>query len=572
MLNGQAFRKESSETDALLYAMGWDHDDLVHKQIMIESTYGDSHPGSSHLDTLVQSASNGVFEGGGAPGKYFATDICDGVCAGGFGMSYSLLSRDIIAFMVEIHARTRPMDGMVLISSCDKAIPAHLLACARLDIPSIIVPGGVMRTGADNLSCDQLWEYDRQCMKGELSCSKVQQMKSVASPSAGACQGMGTASTMQVICEALGLSLPGSALVPATGSEIRRIAKASGKVAVDLANKKLKVSDIVSDGSIRNAISVHSAIGGSANAVLHLSAFAKELGLKISLEMFDDIHRSVPVLSNVMPAGRYSAEQFWYAGGVVQIMTQIKEHLDLDAQTVLGMRLGDILDAFGDSDELRVRKFYLNNYGIKSEDVIKSSADPFFADGGLAVLKGNLCPDGALIKHSAVDRAMHRHLGPARVFDDEIGAISAIVKDEIEVGSFIVIRYKGPKATGMPEMFMVSDALVKKPELASTTALITDGRYSGYTKGPSIGYVSPEAYIGGPIGLLRDKDLILLDIPNRKLDIVGIDGVEMTPDEVENELTVRKEKFTPSDISIPQGVLSVYRKLIGNVLEGDRII
>ena len=330
-MNGQEMRKTSAETDSLYYAIGWEMEDLNKPQIMIASTYGDSHPGSSHLNVLVEQAEHGVYEAGGAPAKYYVTDICDGVCQGSVGMRYSLLSRDIIAIMIEIQSITKPLDAAVFISSCDKSVPAHLLASARIEAPSVIVPGGAMIQGAASLSCDQMWEYERQMNAGKISSCDYRNYQKVACPSEGACQGMGTASTMQVIAEALGLTLPNAALLPVSNSEIRRKAKEAGKWAVNLAKRNIKMKDIVSKESILNAIVVHSALCGSANAILHLTAFAQEMGYDLPLETFDEIHKKIPVLTDVQPVGKYPTEWFWYAGGTLQVMSYLKPFLNLDA-------------------------------------------------------------------------------------------------------------------------------------------------------------------------------------------------------------------------------------------------
>ena len=570
-LNSARIRKISAECDALHYAMGWETKDMDKPQIMISSTYGDSHPGSNHLQRLVEQAEHGVFAGGGAPGKYYITDICDGVCQGSEGMRYSLLSRDVIASMMEIHALARPVDGVLCTSSCDKSLPAQLLGIARISLPAVIVPGGSMAAGAGFSSCDYMWEAQIKLNNGEMSREEYDALAQVSCPSSGACQAVGTASTMQIMAEALGLTLPGAALIPVSNSALPQMAKASGECIVRLVKDGVGLKDIVTRASVCNAIAVHAAVCGSANAVMHLTAFARELGYDISLEDFDRIQRQVPVIVNAAPNGRYPTEWLWYAGGAAGVMCRIREHLDLDVLTVTGKKLGQVLDEFEASQSYKARQGYLTNMGLTAEDIIRPLSDPVFPEGGLAVLRGNLCPGGALIKHAAVVEQMRVHQGPAYIFDDEDMAIAAVLGGAIPPGGFIIIRYQGPAAKGMPEMFRISDAINKRPALASTTAVLTDGRYSGFTLGPAIGYASPEAYNGGPLALVKQGDLIRLDIPARRLDLVGEGGQELSAEAADALLEARKAAWTRPDIPVRKGILNVYRKLIANPLDGDRL-
>ena len=572
MLRSQQQRSAGAEIDPLYYAMGWTWEDLGKRKVIIESTYGDSHPGSSHLNSLVEQAFYGALESGSMPARYYTTDICDGVCQGTAGMSYSLLSREYIAAMVEIHCATQPVDGLVLISSCDKAIPAHLLGAARCGLPAIFVPGGSMLAGADMMACDQMWELERRVGEGRLDAAEYRLMQTAACPSAGACQGMGTASTMQVIVEALGLTLPGFSLVPTGYSELARCARAAGRKIGHLIDNGLSIDRIVTEKSLHNAIVVHSAVCGSTNAVLHLSAFAQELGLEIDLELFDGIHREIPVLVDVQPVGKYPTEWFWAAGGVMRVLDLLRDHIYLDALTVTGRTMGENLEEWRASAQHDIHSRYLANCGISPEQVIRPPDAPFSPEGGLAILRGNLCPEGAIVKHAAVVPEMQRHVGAACVYDDEDEAIRDLLEGKIQPGSVTVIRYQGAKAAGMPEMFRISDALARKPELVRTTAIVTDGRYSGFTNGPAIGYVAPEAYAGGPLAVVQDHDLIEIDIPNRSLRIVGVGGERQSPDEVHSILQERMREWKQPEIPVKNGALSVFRKLIGNPLRGDRLL
>ena len=572
MLDSQKMRKISAETDSLYYGMGWNEYDLIKPQILIESVFGDSHPGSSHLGILVEQAYYGVLEKGGMPGKYFTTDICDGVCQGSSGMSYSLLSRDFIAALIEIHIKTRPVDGLALISSCDKSLPAHLIAAAMSGLPSIIIPGGSMIAGGNFSGCDQMWEFEREKDSGKISEDEYLHKQLVACPSEGACQGMGTASTMQILAEALGLTLPHASLIPVSNSQLKRMARKSSHALINLVSKGIKINDIVTKESIENAIMIHSAIGGSANAIIHLSGMARELNIDISVDTFDRIHREIPVLLDVQPVGRYPTEYFWYAGGVPALMYHLKDHLNLKALTVNNNTVGEnLLDWERNKYYLKSCNSYLNNFNLKQKDIIKNQKNPIFKEGGLAILKGNISPGGAIVKHSAIKDELKSFQYNAKVYDNENDAIEDVSKGIIQKGDVIVIKYQGPQAKGMPEMFRISDFIAKKKELEGRVAIITDGRFSGYTKGPAIGYVTPEAYQGSPFAVIEDKDIIKVDIPNRKLDIVGINGKPESEKKINNIILSRIGKWIKPDIGINMGTLSIYRKLIKDPINGSSL-
>lgn len=525
-LRSQKLRKIAPELDPLRLGTGWGKEDLSKIQIMIESTFGDSHPGSGHLFELVEEARKGIAEAGGYGARYFTTDICDGEAQGHDGINYSLPSRDMIANMIEIHANATPFDGGVFVASCDKGMPAHLMGIGRVNIPSIVITGGVMDAGPDLLTLEQIGMYSAMYERGEISEEKLNFYKQNACPSCGACSFMGTASTMQIMAEALGLMLPGSALMPATSPDLCTVAREAGKQAVWLAEHNLTPDKIVTMKSFENAIMVHAAISGSTNSLLHLPAIAHEFGIEIDGDTFDRIHRDAHYLLNIRPAGEWPAQYFYYAGGVPTIMEEIKDSLHLDVMTVTGKTLGENLEELKKNGFYDKCDKYLAKVGLRREDVIRPFDRPFGTDGSIAILKGNLAPDGAVVKHTVVPKEMFHAVLKARPFDCEEEAIHAVLTHAIQPGDAVIIRYEGPKGSGMPEMFYTTEAIASDAELGASIALLTDGRFSGASKGPAIGHISPEAADGGPIALVEENDLIEVDIPNRILQIIGIRGEE----------------------------------------------
>lgn len=564
----QDVRKIAPEMDPLRMGMGWSVEDLSKPQIIIESTFGDSHPGSAHLFEFCNEAVEGVKEEGGKAARYFATDICDGMAQGHDGINYSLPSRDMIANMIEIHANATPFDGGVFIASCDKAVPAHLMGIGRINIPAIIVTGGVMEAGPDLLTLEQIGAYSAMYQRGEITEEKLTYYKHHACPSCGACSFMGTASTMQIMAEALGLMLPGSALMPATCKDLKDIAKQAGKQAVKLAKMGLKARDIVTIDSFENAIMVHAAISGSTNSLLHLPAIAHEFGLKIDEQTFDTIHKKASYLLDIRPTGKWPAEYFYYAGGVPAIMEEIKGNLHLDAMTVTGKTLGENLEDLKANGFYEKCDEYMSKVGLKRTDVIRPIDNPIGTNGTIAILKGNLAPDGAVVKHSAVPKQMHKAILKARPFDCEEDAIDAIIKKKIKPGDAVIIRYEGPKGSGMPEMFYTTEAISSDEELNASIALLTDGRFSGASKGPAIGHISPEAAEGGPIALVEENDLIEIDIPKRILRIIGIDGKECTEEEIEKILNERKQNWSPKEERYKSGVIKIFSQHAVSPMKG----
>ncbi|WP_255666846.1 dihydroxy-acid dehydratase [Halanaerobium polyolivorans] len=558
MLRSQKIRQSGPEIDALRMGMDWEAEDLAKMQIVIANTYGSGHPGSFHLDKYVEILKEELKELDVMGSRMTTSDICDGIAQGHDGMNYSLVSREMIANMVEIQAMAAPYDGIAFFSSCDKSVPAHLMALLRLNLPSIHIPGGSMAPGPDNLTLEMIGSYSAQLERGEITEEEFKKYQYSACPSCGACQFMGTASTMQIMGEALGLSLPGAALIPSTSIALEEMTQEAGNYLVELVNNNLKPADIVTKKSFENAIMIHAAIGGSTNALLHIPAIAHEFDIEIELELFDKIHRQIPFLANIKSGGEYPSRYFWYAGGVPQIMKELKDYLHLDQLTVTGKTLAENL--------AELDKFSYLNYMTSDapeqlpakKKIIYPAGDPINEQGSLAVLKGNLAPMGAVVKHSAVDPAVHQFIGQAKVYDQEETALEAVLNGEIKSGDVVVIRYEGPKGSGMPEMFYTSEAIASDPVLNTSTALITDGRYSGATRGPAIGHLSPEAVDGGPIALIEDGDLIEIDIKARSLNIIGIKGEKTSAEEIEQILAARKKLWSKPEPKFNKGALGLF--------------
>ncbi|CUX65533.1 Dihydroxy-acid dehydratase [Clostridium sp. C105KSO15] len=556
-----------AQFDALQLGSGWDEEDIKKPQILLEDAYGDSHPGSVHLSGLMEQVKYGVFEKGGYPAGYHTTDICDGCAQGHNGMNYILASREAICDMIELHGSVYPWDGMVLASSCDKSIPAQLKAAARLDIPTIFIPGGSMRNGPEMTTSLVAGDISlRQKREGAITPQEIRDYKLTGCPSAGACTFLGTASTMQCMAEALGMALPGSALIPATMRDILAWARRAGQLIMKLAEKEIRPSQIMTKEAFENAIIIHSAIGGSTNGVIHLTSLARELGLTIKPETFDEINHQIPHIGNINPSGQHLTEAFWFAGGVPMVARELRDLLHLDVMTVTGRTLGENLEYLEKDGFFNRYTGYLSNYGLKREQVIFPVSETS-EKGSIAVMRGNLAPEGAVIKYAACVREMWEHKGRARVFDCEEDAYQSVVKKEIRRGDIIVIRYEGPRGSGMPEMLMTTEAIVCDHELNGSVALVTDGRFSGATRGPAIGHVSPEAAAGGPLAFVRDGDIISYSVKDRTLNLTGIKGEERTPKEIEKVLEERKKEGI---IPRPKrkGILARYTRDALSAMEG----
>ena len=556
-----------AQFDALQLGTGWVEDDIGKLQILVEDVYGDSHPGSAHLDAVSRQAVYGVFEEGAFPAQFHVTDICDGCAQGHDGMNMVLASREVICDMLEIHAGFVPWDGMVMSSSCDKSIPAHLKAAARINIPTIFIPGGSMRPGPNQTTSLVAGDISlRQKRKNEITPEEIRNYKLTGCPSVGACTFLGTASIMQCMAEALGMALPGNALVPATMRDLTEYSRKAGKQVVRLAKAGITPSMIMTKEAFRNAIVVHSAIGGSTNALIHLPAIAKELGIELDPELFNEINRKIPHIGNVNPSGKHLTESFWFAGGIPMVQIMLKDHLDLDVLTVTGKTLGENLEEIQREGFFERNIGYLHNYGLEREDVI-TPVETTKEMGSIAVLKGNLAPEGAVVKYSACEESMRKHQGKAVVFNCEEDAHDAVVEGRINPGEIMIIRYEGPRGSGMPEMLMTTEAIVCDHKLNGKVSLITDGRFSGATRGAAIGHVSPEAAVGGPIAYVETGDIIAYDVYEKTINIVGLCGTPLSPEEVQKGLEERK-KTQPLVKKPYKGVLKRYTDHAESAMKG----
>lgn len=567
-MKSQQLRKAAPEIDSLRLGSGWSYEDLGKTQIIVESSYGHSHPGSAHLDQLVEAATKGIQKHEAHAAHYYCTDICDGEAQGHDGMNYSLVSRDIMTALMEIHVKATPFDGGVYIASCDKSVPAHLMAIARLNMPAVFVPGGIMKAGPDLLTLEQIGTYSAQYQRKEITSEQYRQYQCDACPACGACSFMGTASTMQVMAEALGIALPGSALIPSHLPLLRQMAEKAGATAVRLAREGLEPKRILTHKAFENALMVHAAIAGSSNSLLHLPAIAHELDWELAPELFDSIHRIIPFILNVRPSGYWPGEYFWYAGGVPAVMEAIRDRLHLDVLTVTGKSLGENLDELRQSGYYETCRSFLAEKNVTTEDIIKPANHPIRPQGAIAILKGNLAPEGAVVKHAAVSPKLMQVTLSARVFDREEEAIRAVLSQDIHPGEAVCIRYEGPKGSGMPEMFYTTEAIASDPTLVESIALITDGRFSGATRGPAIGHVSPEAYEGGPIALVEDGDLIRIDVPARRLDIVGVGGKEASPEKIDEVLAKRRTCWKRPASRYKNGILEVFTRNSVSAMKG----
>ena len=590
MLRSEEARKLAPEMDPLRMGMGWKVKDLSKPQIIIESSYGDSHPGSAHLNIFVDEAVRAVNSNGGKASRYFTTDMCDGIAQGHDGINYSLPHRDAMVNLIEAQTNASVFDGGVFIASCDKSMPAMLMSIGRLkDMSAIVVAGGVMEAFelpkkyiVDDPSCkinelltlEQIGKFDAWEKTGVIPDNQLDYYKHHACPSCGACSFMGTASTMQIMAEALGLMLPGTAVMPSTAPELKEAAYRAGVQLMDLVKKGIKASDIVIMESFENAIMVHAAISGSTNATMHVPAIAHEFGFEIDADTFDRLHRGAQYLLNIRPSGDWPAQYFYYAGGVPRVMEEIKSMLHLDVMTVTGKTLGENLEDlkkngfYEHCDEILREKSNIFTKAIEREDIIHSFDNAKGTEGSIAILKGNLAPEGCVIKHTACPKSMFKAVLNARPYDSEEECIKAVLDGEVKPGDAIFIRYEGPRGSGMPEMFYTGEAICADPKLASSVALITDGRFSGASRGPVIGHVSPEAAMGGPIAFVEKGDLIEIDIEARKIAVIGINGEKRTPEEIDDILAKRKANWKGFTSKYKKGLLKLYTEHAQSPMKG----
>ena len=495
---------------ALLHAVGCDTADLDKPFIGVVNSYTEIVPGHVHLGDIAEAVKTGVRSAGGVPFELNTVAVCDGIAMGHTGMKFSLPSRELIADSVEIMAEAHAFDGLVFIPNCDKIIPGMLMAAVRLNVPAIFVSGGPMLTGKlpvgegfVDVDVNSIFEAVGRVTAGTMTEAELAVLEEVACPGCGSCAGMFTANTMNCLTEALGMGLPGNGTIPAVETRRRRLARAAGRRIMELVAKGITPKSIVTEDAIYNAFVVDMALGGSTNSVLHLTAVANEAGIHFPLSQLNEISDSVPQLCKLSPAGTYHIQDLDKAGGIQAVMKELKKWLRLDCATVTGKNVGQSI----------------GNVRVLDHDVIRPAAKAYSPTGSLAILFGNLAPDGGVVKRAAVAPEMMVHQGPARVFDSEQAATQAITGGKIKRGDVVVIRYEGPKGgPGMREMLGPTSILAGMG-LDKEVALITDGRFSGATRGAAIGHVSPEAASRGPIAALEEGDLISIDIPARKLEV-----------------------------------------------------
>ena len=532
---------------SLYKAMGYTDEELARPMIGVVNSANEVIPGHIHLDTITEAVKSGIRMAGGTPVTFPTIGVCDGIAMGHIGMKYSLASRELIADSIEIMATAHPFDGLVMVTNCDKIVPGMLMAALRLNIPTIVVSGGPMMAGKlDGKPVDLISVFEGV---GEVKSSKMNEevlksLEDCACPGSGSCSGMFTANSMNCVTEALGLGLPGNGTIPSISAARVRLAKQAGMQVMNLVEKDIKPRDIATLRAFKNAIAVDMALGCSTNTVLHIPAIAHEAGIDLDLDLFNDISSRTPNLCHLSPAGHHHLEDLDEAGGIQGIMKEISTLgvIDLECPTVTGKTVGD----------------NIKTASVKDRDVIRSVKDPYSTQGGIVILKGNLAPDGGVVKQSAVSPDMMTNEGTARVFDSEEEAMSAIMEGEIKPGDVVVIRYEGPKGgPGMREMLSPTSAIAGMG-LDKSVALLTDGRFSGGTRGAAIGHISPEAAAGGPIGLVREGDRIAIDIPNKTIELKISD----------EEMDARRKTYVPHLPAIRHGYLGRYAKMVTSASTG----
>ena len=526
---------------SLFNALGFTEEEMKKPMVGIVSSYNEIVPGHMNLDKIVNAVKLGVAEAGGVPVVFPAIAVCDGIAMGHIGMKYSLVTRDLIADSTECMALAHQFDALVMVPNCDKNVPGLLMAAARINVPTVFVSGGPMLAGhvkGQKRSLSSMFEAVGANAAGTMTEEEVREFEEKVCPTCGSCSGMYTANSMNCLTEALGMGLRGNGTIPAVYSERIKLAKHAGMAVMEMLKKDIRPRDIMTKDAILNALTVDMALGCSTNSMLHLPAIAHEIGFDFDISFANPISEKTPNLCHLAPAGPTYMEDLNEAGGVYAVMKELAdiELLNLDCMTVTGKTVGEnIKDAVN-----------------KNEEVIRPVSNPYSKTGGLAVLKGNLAPDGSVVKRSAVVEEMMVHEGPARVFDCEEDAIDAIKSGKIVKGDVVVIRYEGPKGgPGMREMLNPTSAIAGMG-LGSSVALITDGRFSGASRGASIGHVSPEAAVGGPIALVKEGDIIKIDIPAMTLDV----------DVSDEEMEQRRKEWVPREPKVTTGYLSRYRELV----------
>ena len=526
---------------SLFNALGFTEEEMKKPMVGIVSSYNEIVPGHMNLDKIVNAVKLGVAEAGGVPVVFPAIAVCDGIAMGHIGMKYSLVTRDLIADSTECMALAHQFDALVMVPNCDKNVPGLLMAAARINVPTVFVSGGPMLAGhvkGQKRSLSSMFEAVGATAAGTMTEEEVREFEEKVCPTCGSCSGMYTANSMNCLTEALGMGLRGNGTIPAVYSERIKLAKHAGMAVMEMLKKDIRPRDIMTKDAILNALTVDMALGCSTNSMLHLPAIAHEIGFDFDISFANPISEKTPNLCHLAPAGPTYMEDLNEAGGVYAVMKELADIglLNLDCMTVTGKTVGEnIKDAVN-----------------KNEEVIRPVSNPYSKTGGLAVLKGNLAPDGSVVKRSAVVEEMMVHKGPARVFDCEEDAIDAIKSGKIVKGDVVVIRYEGPKGgPGMREMLNPTSAIAGMG-LGSSVALITDGRFSGASRGASIGHVSPEAAVGGPIALVKEGDIIKINIPAMTLDV----------DVSDEEMEQRRKEWVPREPKVTTGYLSRYRELV----------
>ncbi|MDI9457507.1 MAG: dihydroxy-acid dehydratase [Dethiobacteria bacterium] len=538
---------EKAPHRSLFKAMGYTDEELYRPLIGIVNAHNEIVPGHIHLDTIARAVKDGVRMAGGTPVEFPVIGVCDGIAMNHEGMKYSLASRELIADSIEIMAMAHAFDGLVMIPNCDKIIPGMLMAAARLNLPAIFISGGPMMAGTfqgRKAALSDIFEGIGAVKAGKMTEADLKEMETTICPGCGSCAGMFTANSMNCLTEVMGLALPGNGTVPAVAAARVRLAKKTGMKLMELLEKEIRPSRIMTGKAFRNCIAADMALGCSTNTVLHLPAIAGEAGLELSLDLFNEISEKVPQLCKLSPAGPHFVEDLDRAGGVSALLHRLLESglIDGDLPTVTGQTLAE----------------NIAGHPVLDDNVIRRVEDPYSHTGGLSILRGSLAPDGAVVKKGAVDPAMMVHRGPARVFNSEEEICAALEAGDIHKGDVVVIRYEGPKGgPGMREM-LTPTAMVAGLGLDKKVALITDGRFSGATRGASIGHVSPEAAEAGPIALVEDGDLISIDIPAGRLDLVVAEDI----------LEKRRKGWQPQPPRVKKGYLQRYSRLVTSASTG----
>jgi len=539
---------------SLLKAMGYTDEEINRPIIAVGHAHNEIIPGHIHLNQIAEAVKAGIRMAGGTPVSFGTIGVCDGIAMNHTGMKYSLASREVIADSVEIMVQAHPFDGMVLIPNCDKVVPGMLMAMLRVNIPALMVSGGPMLTGrfqGRDVHLVSVFEGVGQVKAGTMTEAELAELEDAACPGCGSCAGMFTANSMNCLTEAIGLGLPGNGTIPAVNAARLRLAKEAGMAVMHLVNNDIRPRDIATLAAFENAMAVDMALGCSTNTVLHVPAIAREAGIDLSLDLFNEVSKRIPHLCSLIPGGPYSMQQLHEAGGVQAVLREL-----LDGGCPIH---GDVLTVTG-----KTLAENLAGAAVRDREIIRPVSDPYHREGGIAVLWGNLAPDGAVVKQSAVADEMLVHSGPARVYDSEEEAQKAILGGAIRAGDVVVIRYCGPKGgPGMPEMLSPTSAIIGMG-LGKSVALLTDGRFSGGTQGACVGHVSPEAAEGGPIALVEEGDRITVDIPNRILRLEVSD----------EELAARRARWQPPAPKITSGYAARYAKLVtsgstGAVLRDD---